>query len=201
MKQLDFYVKTLIPDQFNSLGCPLRPFSLGHIFLMKRFGCSFASENPNQLGGVDDLLLGVAICSRTFEGFLDFINDKKAFNGWSKKWGKQIRKAIKQKKFNLFLEFSNFKKYMKAGVEIPKYWENQESDVSNQSGAHWSQSVFDALLSEYKFSQSEALNVPVANALSHYVKNLEKKGVITLMRDEDLELIEQAKETPCLVQT
>lgn len=188
--QLDTYVKSLIPEFYSLLGVKLRPFSLGHIFLMRRFGCKFSADDPNTMGGIDDLLLGIAICCRSYEGFLEFIDDPVEFNKWCKKWGKYIKKHVrKNKNFNLIKQFHLFKEYMKSGIIIPKYWETQNTESSMESGSHWTQSVYNVLISDLGYNQTDALNIPVSKALNEYYKHLEKNGIINLMSDEELELI------------
>jgi hypothetical protein len=194
--QLENYTKALIPEPYVVLGVELKPLCLGHIFLMQRFGCGFSSEDPDTMGGIDDLILGVTICSRTYEEFLEFINDGEEFKAWTNKWGKSIRKQAKQKGFDLFSKFSLFKEYLKSGVIIPKYWELEMSEKREQSGTHWTHSVLNTLTSELGYSQSEALNVSVARALQDYFRHLEKCGAITIMTDEDLEMVKNMKQEP-----
>lgn len=191
--QLDTYVQSLLPDQYVILGVRLKPFCLGHIFLMRRFECKFSSDDPDTMGGIDDLLLAISICSRSYEGFLEFIDDTKEFAKWSKKWGKWIVKEIKRnKQYNVIDQSHLFKEYMKTGIVIPKYWE-QNTDNSIKSGAHWTQSIFNVLVGHLGYTQSEALNVSVAKAFNDYYKYLETMGVVNLMRDDELELIELSK--------
>jgi hypothetical protein len=193
--QLDNYVKALIPEPFTILGVELKPFCLGHIFLMRRFDCKFSSDDPTALGGIDDLILGIAICSRTYEEFLEFINTPDEFLYWCREWGKAIRKHIKKNKsFSIIQQFTLFKEYMKSGVVTPKYWETQSTDDAMQSGAHWTHSVLTTLTSDLGYTQTEALNVSVAKALSDYYKHLERNGVVNLMSDEELEIIAKAEQ-------
>ncbi len=196
--QFDVYVKALIPEPYNILGVELKPFCLGHIFLMKRFDCKFSSDEASTLGGIDDLLLGITICSRSYEEFLDCMNKPGPFCNWLKNWGTAIRKHIKKNKhFNLIRQFVLFKDYMKSGVVIPKYWETQSTDDNTaQSGAHWTQTVMTTLTSELGYTQTEALNVSVSKALSDYYKHLENNGIVNLMSDDELALVENKKELP-----
>lgn len=195
--QLENYTKALIPEPYIILGVPLRPLCLGHIFLMQRFGCKFSSEDPDTMGGIDDLILGISICSRTYEGFLEFIDNEKEFKSWTKKWGKAIKQQIKKEKhYDLFFKFSLFKEYLKHGIIIPKYWELETGEKTEESGTHWTHSVLNVLTSELGYSQSEALNVPVARALQDYFRYLEKNGAITLMTDDELEMVENMKNQP-----
>jgi len=167
---------------------------LGHIFLMRRFDCKFSADDPATMGAIDDLLLGVAICCRSYETFLEFIYDTDEFNKWCKTWGKYITKKIKKDKtFNVIDQFMLFKEYMKSGIIIPKYWETN-NDNQLISGAHWTQSIFNVLISDLGYSQSEALNVPVAKAMNDYYKYLERTGMVNLMRDDEIEMVERAKE-------
>jgi hypothetical protein len=184
----------MVPVPYTIFGITLKSLSLGHIFLMQRFGCAFSSENPDTMGGIDDLILGISICSRTFDEFVSFIGDEKEFKRWTKQWGLAIRKQIKKtKNFELFSKFSLFKEYLKSGIVKVNFWELEESDVSEQSGTHWTHSVLNVLTSELGYTQSEALNVPVARALQDYYRYLEKNGAITIMSDEDMEASENAK--------
>src|ERR1035441_3336272 len=192
--QLQNYTTAMVPVPYTIFRITLKSLSLGHIFLMQRFGCAFSSENPDTMGGIDDLILGISICSRTFDEFVSFIGDEKEFKRWTKQWGLAIREQIKKtKNFDLFSKFSLFKEYLKSGIVKVNFWELEESDVSEQSGTHWTHSVLNVLTSELGYTQSEALNVPVARALQDYYRYLEKNGAITIMSDEDMEASENAK--------
>jgi hypothetical protein len=191
--QLNNYTKALIPEPYTLLGIELKPFCLGHIFLMQRFGCAFSSESPDTMGGIDDLLLGISICSRTYEEFLEFVNTPKELKEWTKKWGKYIKKETKKKNFDILSKFEFFREYLKSGIFIPKYWELETSEHKEQSGTHWTHTVLNTLTSELGYTQSEALNVAIARGLQDYFRYLEKNGSITLMTDEDLEMLENSK--------
>lgn len=190
--QLSTYTKSLIPEPFTIFGVELRPLSLGHLFLMNRFDCKFASEDPNEKGGIDDLLLGVAICCRSFGEFNAFIRDGQKFTKWCKRWSKEINKQVKREAhYDVLYRFDLFKKYLKDSIVVPKYWELKESEEAGESGTHWTHSVFNILMSEIGYSQQEALDMPVARALSEYFRFLERNGVIQLMNDADIKFIEQ----------
>lgn len=190
-RQLDHYVKSAIPEPYTILGVRLRPFSLGSYFLMERFDVGFVDDNKERIGGIPDLLLAIAICSRTYEEFLEFINDEPSFNKWAKDWGKQVKKQSKKdKNFNLLYKFMLFENYMKEGIQVPKYFEGENANEGDPSGAHWTQSVLLILTSELGYSYSEALNMPLSKALADYYKWAENNGSVTLMNDEELEIVE-----------
>jgi hypothetical protein len=193
-RQLDNYTKALIPEPYVILGVELKPLCLGHIFLMKRFECGFADEDPAATGGIEDLFLGIAICSRKYEDFLEFIKDPVELKRWTKQWRKEILRQIKksQNGYDLFTRIALFKKYLKDGIKVPKYWEQSEDD--GISGTHWTHSVLNVMTSELGYSQEEAMNVPVTRALHDYFRFLERSGAITLMTDDELEIVEAAEE-------
>jgi len=151
--QLDLYVQALIPETYIILGLKLRPFCLGHFFLMRRYDCKFSSEDPNANGDISDLILALSICCRTYEQFITFVNDKELFYSWTKDWGKKVVKLLKSKKVDMFETFQLFKTYMRDSVVVPKYWNEKEEDTAT-SGAHWSQSVLSTLTSDCGYTQS-----------------------------------------------
>lgn len=194
-RQLDSYVRASVPDVYRVLGLQLKPFCLGHLFLMHRFDCAFASEEGTD-AGISDFLLGLAICSRSYEEFIEFIRDEKAFEAWTSSWGKQVSKAIRRdKRFDVIEKMGLFQNYMKDSIRIPKYFEGDNSSETQVSGAHWTQSVLLVLTSELGFTQSEALNMPLSKALADYFKWAEKNGLVTLMSDDELEIVEELEKT------
>jgi hypothetical protein len=191
MRAIESYVRATLPEPYTILGLRLKAFCLGHYFLMRRFDCAFSDDNPEGRGGVADLLLGLCICSRTYQEFLEFIEDPGAFEGWLNHWGREVKRAIKRDKhFNMFEKFLSFRRYMNEGTQVPKYWEGDNSGEAASSGAHWSQSVLLVLTGELGYSQNEALNLPLSKALADYFKFAERNGLVTLMSDEEVSLIE-----------
>lgn len=182
------------------MGVKLLPFSLGHLFLMQRFECGFANPDPKYLGSIEDLYLGVAICCRSYEGFLEFISEPDEFDNWCKHWGDSIEEYItsqpgelKQNVWEYYTQKAeSFKKYIQDGIVVPKYWEasNGGDDNAIESGAHWSQNILVTLMSELNYSFEDAVNMPMSKALSECFKMAENKGILTLMSDTDLEQIE-----------
>lgn len=187
MTVLDMYTRACVPDTPTILGVKLRPFSLGHYFLFNRYDCGYVKSKEED-GGIIDLFLGVAICSRTYEDFLEFANDEKSFNEYMKVWGEEITRRIKEdKEFNFVHKMMDFQDYMRNAIVIPKFFYNKND--GKESGAHWSVSLLNALVSECGYTQSEALNAPLSKALFDYYKHLENNGVISLMGDDELQLL------------
>ncbi len=202
-KQFDHYVTAAIPEPYFIGLVKLRPYSIGHVLLMRRFDCAFGDENPERSGGIIDLYLGLAICSRTYEDFLEFIQTDDEFDRWCKEWGDTIEKYIvqyvdgtdlKEKVFIYFMEcISLFKQYMNDGIIVPAYWEGSGNDGIDQSGAHWSQEIIDKLESELHYDFTEAVNMPAAKAIAEVFKRAENSGALTLKADWQID--EEEKQT------
>jgi len=197
-KQLDQFVQSSIPEPYTILGCKLHSLSVGHLILMKRFECAFGPDDVNREGTVWDLLVGVAICCRKYNEFLDWYSNIEERDGWITEWLKVLtNEANNNPNWKLMNKFSLFNMYRKEGISVPKYFDEGNHDDDRESGAHWIQNIFTVLMTEMNYSEPEILDMPVAKALSLYFKTLENKGLITLMADwqidEDERLAAQAE--------
>jgi len=187
------YTKAMLPEHYTILGVRLKEYSLGHYFLMARFDCGFIDDDENRKGDFTDLLLALAICSRTYEEFIEFIKDEKEFNAWTSNWGNEVKKALQKKQINMVAKLLMFKNYMKSG--IPKdgdirYWKSEESEDAKQSGAHWSQVIYTTAVSKLGYTSSEALNLPLSRLMWDYFKYIESEGAVELWRDDEIEQYE-----------
>lgn len=211
---LERLVNKIVPKNREPiLGLKLRPFCLGHYFLMEKYKCAFIGEVGGEVG-FSDLLIALLICSRTYEEFLEFetLEDNSwldrtsvwkwlckrfsfltyrplSLKQWCKKWGQQIGKAAKRREINLIKEFKAFPLYMNEGIEEPAHDIEQDGDGNRaESGTHWTQNLLYVLTKELGYSQSEALNLPISRALADKYKWLEAEGVITINTEADKEL-------------
>lgn len=210
-------VNKIVPKDYNILGLSLRPFCLGHYFLMMKYNCAFISEVEGK-AGITDLLIGLVICSRTYEDFLTFEKleenswlDRTSvwqwfcnrfsvltyhplnLSQWSKKWGNAVRHEAKKGNVNLISEFKTFQLYLAEGKEIPSHDIERDSsdDDRAESGTHWTQNVLQVLTKELGYTHSEAINLPISHAFADYFKWLESEGAITIHTEEDAELFEE----------
>lgn len=106
------YISAALPTEFNIMGKHLLPYSLGHRLHMIKHGCNFASDT-NTGGSIQDLILGIQICSRTYEHFIIWLREGTTitkqflFFKWNntitwdedcRNQGKAIKKYIRKKK-------------------------------------------------------------------------------------------------------
>lgn len=173
------YASAAVPDPYRVLGLRLRPFSLGHYLLLQRFGCSFIQEEAGE-ASLEDLILGVLICSMTHREFLQFIEQKnflKQVGDWGKKFGLSDYKP----KAELFLE------YLKQGLHEPDYISLKPTDGDRSD---WAQNLKITLMTRLNYNEEQALNLPLSQALSDYYKLAESEGHIRLLTPEDIESAE-----------
>lgn len=163
------YSLAAIPEPFQILGLRLKPFCLGHYFLMARFNVAFVSDETVE-ATIDDLVLGVLICSMTYEQFVSFLESDN-FQGEVTEWGRKTGVD-----FDLAAKVGLFNEYMARAFKQPMViFEGQPSE----SGAHWSQVIKVSLLS-MGYSHSEAMNLPLSQAFNDFYRQAENNGLVTI---------------------
>ncbi len=207
IRQLDNYVAASIQEPQTVLGMRLRPFCLGHLFLMKRLDIPFSSDDPDTTATPWDLMRAVIVCSMTYEQGLEFIYNENPFKHntlenllttltgktyavrWFNQWNRKLAKAFKSKKLDAIEEFGKFDVYRRTDLYVP-YFTIEVSNNGRSSGAHWSMNVFQFLVKDLGFTETEAHNMPLARALVEYYKGLDSAGCITLMNDYECAVTE-----------
>jgi len=198
------YFKAAIPEPYRILGLKLKPFSLGHYFILRRFECSFV-DDEKATATLEDLIFAVSVCSMSYKDFLEFI-ERKYYPWWSvllswvwpwhrpkprfvwpreaRKWGKQAGLFDFKSKVALFMQ------YLNEATEQPQYWVEEEG---KPSGAHWAQALYDSLIGQVGYTQEQALNNPLAQCLSDFYRHAESVGSVRLMTDQEVEVINGAQ--------
>ena len=192
------FAERLIPNNYTILGLSLKPFSLGHVFLMQKHGCAFV-EGENAQVNVDDLILGLCICSRSHKDFNEFIEDEKSIE-WCRKWSEAVKTMTRDRgftkwyrklfrlqprntEFNLNHECKTFMQYMKAGIKEPRFIREKEQEmvfgevIPNDPY----QNLRHLMIKEFRYNAENVMDVPLASALSDYYKHAEVNGEITIL--------------------
>ncbi len=170
------YPAAAIPEPFQILGLRLKPFCLGHYLLMERFEVAFVSDK-DAVANLDDLILGVLICSMHYEEFLDFLFASD-FEEQVRTWGNDVKAD-----FDLNEKCRLFNDYIVKGSEQPVFFYESEG---KPSGAHWAEMIKLVLTGELGYTSSEALNLPLSQAFHEFFKNAENKGIVSLARPEEI---------------
>lgn len=190
----DYFLRA-IPEPVRVLGLALRPMSLGHYRLLKRFQVAFVSDET-ATANVSDLLTGVLICSMPVDEFIAFASSK-SFTQEVRRWSKKLFPAVwicslpfignwwrKRHGFNVLEKMAIFQKYIASAQRIPNYTCTQNSPGKNSG--HWSHSIEICLRSELGWTAQEINEQPLSKALADYFRFAESNGMVILLQDADL---------------
>ena len=219
MSQLNGYLEALLPKTITVLGFSLKPFSLGHLNLIQRLQCAtfingFQKTPESIVKYTNDFLTTVLVCAMTFEEAKDaFENDtiilqekirnkdgtfterfnKASFTDYAAKWNKALIKACKKKDVNILQEMERLKQYIKSAFAGPdSYPIESDHSAGYKSGAPWEQSLREFLITKY--SESEAMNLPLALAFWEWAKEAEKNRQVGIKTEEDINAVNILRE-------
>lgn len=170
------YFTAAIPEPWQILGLRLRPFSLGHYKILRRFKCAFVDDDRAEATR-EDLIFGVLVCSLTPSEFMEILDSGKLIDE-AQEWGKKCGL------FDLTEKSKMFKDYIAEHSKVPAYW---EEEGGKQSGAHWAQCVETALRSKLNWTSQDIDNQPLSKAFADYFKHAESEGMIRLMTAQEME--------------
>lgn len=199
------YFKAAIPEPYRIFGLRLLPLSLGRYRLLERFHCAFVGPGE-ACATIQDLLLGILICSMPCREFLELIEDGKLFAKQLRRLGKRMQAEVRADPyFSILAKYGLFKAYIAESSAAPQYWD--ESPNSAGSGAHWAQSLEVLLRGELGYTAAEIEEGPLSKAISDSFKLAENQGLIRIIDAEEIEqgnnnaalFAQFAKEAPCPV--
>lgn len=166
------YLGAVIPLPVRVIGTRLKPFSLGHYMLLERSGCAFVCGGIPTIG---DLLLGIVVCSSTYEEALEKLDSHKAklqstLLGW----------RVRLSGVSLFDSIVCFRNYITEGMNPPSFWE-KENDSRKIIDVPLPLLVKVYLQKHLGYSDSEAMNKPFGAALHEYGISLNLDGIRELV--------------------
>lgn len=218
MPQLDKYLEALLPTPITVLGLTLKPFSLGTLNILQRSNCltfvnGFKSTPESIAKYVNDFLVTIVVCSMTYEeakqadetntitickrvykkdGTFTEVFSKASFSEYIAKWNKQVEKACKKNTVNMLQEMAKVQQYIKDAFAGPDSYPLEDKNNSGfKSGASWEQSLREYLL--LKYSESEAMNLPLSLAFWEWTKEAEKNRQVGIKSDQDVNAIDILK--------
>lgn len=182
---VDFYTAA-IPEPVAVLGVRLRPFSLGHVLLLNRFGNAFGTgEKP----ALDDLIQAVVICSQDFSAALEDM-DNPDLPAHVARWQRKLapRNWFGLRRAGLGFDprraIADFAAYVTAGSSFPLFFVNHERQ-GDAIPIPLVQSVKVALQSKMGFSEAEILDRPWGLCLWDYFTIHATEGNCKLMEREE----------------
>lgn len=170
------YVTAAVPEPYQVLGLRLKPFTLGHHILLRRFGCAFVADAETEVTK-GDLLLGCLICSMWNAEFLEFMDDPE-HAAKIIKWGEQCGQ------FNFAEKCQLFQDYLKASFQEPSFTIVGEG---GDTSGDWSQNLKLAMMIKLGHTEEAVLNTPLASLMSDYFRCAEIDGLIRIQNVEEVD--------------
>jgi hypothetical protein len=184
------YPNAALPQPVQILGLKLKPLSLGHVILMKRHDVAFVAES-DAVAGIEDLIMGVLICSMTFDEWQKFEESEGLFNEITR-WGRRVAFQLSRRKganFNILEKFCLFNEYVSTACRVPQMWIENEGQTS-RTDTPWYVAVKMCLMGQLNYSQTEAMNCPLQQAILEYCRHAESTGAIRLMTEDEIKMAE-----------
>jgi len=165
----------MFPSQTEVLGVILHPLTLGHTLLLHRLESPFVT--PGAEAGDGDLALALGLCSRSFAAALIAVNDSR--------FAEKLQGLIEgREEWELIAARTAFYKYLIAAHDGPKV---KKHGSGRESGAPFLLNVKLSLMNGYGYTYTEALNMPLGQALWEHTTFLEREGRTEMRNRSDQE--------------
>lgn len=169
----DLATEMVEPPQPRCIGVPLKPFTLGHLLLLRRIRNSYVlGEYPQY----QDLISAALICTHTWEENLKLLSSP--LRRWltMKLWG------LLAGKFNVAVQTIVLLQHIQHGQEM--------ADIKRTTGgvrylvSEWETRLY-AYLRTLHYTESEILNMPLRLANMLFVTHLEEDGLMDFRSRRD----------------
>lgn len=175
------YLQAAFPERFRLLGRPLRPFSLGHLHLLRWLGNAYVQADGKP--GPGDLIQGVFVCSRSYEDALAAL-EAPGLQLRLRLWGWSCGK-----RFSMSEKMRVFGRYIEEGSQPPDLHENDGD--GRHPGAPLIQRVRVRLMTQFGMSYSAAMNYPWRLALHDYFAGYEMEERAKLLNKDEAETVDE----------
>ena len=170
------YFLAALPEPRRVLGVELKPLTLGHRLILQRAECSFVLGTEATFA---DLVLGVAVCSRSYAAALRFLTPGLSERIWLRWRGIVTWLAVKRG-YNLPAAAEAFRDYIAEACRMP-HFSYEENDKAKPIRAPADAVLKVALQESLGYSADEALNLPYGQAIYEHLISNARKGHIELV--------------------
>lgn len=194
---LKTFVNECVCDPVTCLGVTLRPFSIGHYWLLQRLDSPLFK--PGHPIGFADLILAVLVCSNDFESGRTILA-RSDLDRELERWRKRIsgnffaRPFLKKVSAARILNATKiFLEYLNAGVTSEPYVMFAPSSQDSTVRSDWTMMTFIALMRTFRMSFNDAVNMHLPLTRWMLAINGEREGGVKLAdRDEQAALQKEA---------
>lgn len=173
------FEQALIPPAVRIAGRNLRPFSLGHAMILRRFDSPFMRGRRPRAG---DLAFALDICSKTFEQGIEALHSRRS--KWRWKW---LGYRCLFREDDKMLAFIG---YLTNGMRYPKCWENADGKAKKSPPLQIARIIN---MGQIGKSESQTMNCPYHLAMWDTVTWLELTDKVDPIDDQDDEFIQRVK--------
>jgi hypothetical protein len=166
---LEAYVNATLPPKYTIWGLELKDLCLGHYLLMRKYGSNYANDEITNVD-IIDLLIGLIICSKTYEQGIDFFNQEPI-------------PFFSFRNFKSFLSYVSFVKMGKCKY-IPKINGTAYGVSKRNGGAFYEISKYGRFV--VTLSNNNKINLPQSFSLfSKYLEDGRKMPFYWTTRDDE----------------
>lgn len=163
------FMQATAPGRYICLGLDLRPFTVGHMFLLRECGSAYISSDS---ADVSDLVLSVFVCSEPHE------KARRNVGAW---WFPMFLMFWKLfcSRYDLEAEFTKFHSYLIESNAVPEVWTPQGGD-GHECGSPIEWRLASMLMADFGMTWAQALDTPVARANCLWAAQGDRTGRLKL---------------------
>jgi hypothetical protein len=187
MTNWEQYCRAALPDPVTVLGLRLRPFCVGHAILLQRLGNPFWASGQ---ATADHLVVAAMICSGTYEDGMALLTEGPGFLMRCRLAGVRALLRVSPERFQV--RASLLASYVRDSTSAgPDLWEEDTEDPRRSTGMQPLVSTYLAMM-RCGLTSSEALNLPLGQALWTVAADACARGRARFVSDRDREMAEIA---------
>ena len=178
----DDYLKACIPEPFRVLGQRLKPFSLGHSFVLNRLRSPFAVAVSERVPSLGDLYFAVWVCRRKYADAIKGLHDGTFVK--EVKWLKFVSRFKNTEAAKVM-----FMNYIVQAAKTPPVWYSKEGNSKAMTMPHLLYLKF-LLMGKLGYSEVQAMDIPLGEAVWTSVAYSESEGGSQFQTDSQISIRE-----------
>lgn len=166
------------------LGRTLRPFSLGHAFILRATANPAVYDGPCDMGR---LAVAVDVCASAFEDGRRHICDLsrvRLYEAWARHLTRPIHWWQPRRDIDFPAHLTAFRAYCNVWLTVPLRWEKRGA-LKKSPRAPWELHLVRGLCADWGMSYEDAMDTPISRALALRAVSSESDGDESLVSDSE----------------